>query len=35
MNVLFDTGELRITRGVPNDVRKVITDGEPIRELVL
>ncbi len=34
MNVLFDTGELRITRGVPNDVRKVITDGEPIRELV-
>ena len=34
MNVLFDTGELRIARGIPDDVRKVITDGEPIRELV-
>ena len=34
MHVLFDIGELRITRGVPNDVQKVITDGEPIQELV-
>ena len=34
MQVLFDIGELRITRGVPSDVQKVITDGEPIPELV-
>ncbi len=34
MNVLFDIGELRIARGIPNDARDVITDGEPIRELV-
>ncbi len=34
MNVLFDIGELRIARGIPNDAREVITDGEPIRELV-
>ena len=33
MNVLFDSGKLRVTRGVPNDVRNVITDGEPIQEL--
>lgn len=34
MNVLFDTGQLRITRGIPNDVSQAITDGQPIRELV-
>ena len=34
MHVLFDIGELRITRGIPGDVQKVITDGEPIQELV-
>ena len=34
MHVLFDIGGLRIARGIPEDVRKVITDGEPIRELV-
>jgi hypothetical protein len=34
MHTLFDVGELRIARGVPDDVNRVITDGEPIRELV-
>ena len=34
MNVLFNVGELRISRSVPNEVRKVITDGKPIPELV-
>ena len=34
MHVLFDVGELRITRGIPSDVQKVVTDGEPIQELV-
>ena len=34
MHTLFDIGELRITRGIPGDVQKVITDGEPIQELV-
>ena len=33
MDVLFDRGELRIARGIPNGVRKAIVDGEPIREL--
>jgi hypothetical protein len=34
MNVLFDIGQLRLVQGVPNDVQKVLTDGEPIAELV-
>jgi hypothetical protein len=34
MHALFDVGKLRLARGIPGDVRKVITDGEPIRELL-
>ena len=34
MHVLFDIGKLRITRGIRGDVQKVITDGEPIQELI-
>jgi len=34
MHVLFDVGELRISRGVPSGVQKVITGGAPIPELV-
>lgn len=34
MHVLFDTGQLRIARGVPSGVQKAITDGEPIKELI-
>jgi len=34
MHSLFDIGELRILRGVPSDVRKSMTDGDPITELV-
>lgn len=34
LHTLFDKGELRVARGVPNDVVKLISDGEPIRELV-
>ena len=33
MNALFDVGELRLVRGMPNDVLRVTTTGEPIREL--
>jgi hypothetical protein len=34
MHVLFDIGQLRLVRGVPSGVQKVITDGEPIQELI-
>jgi hypothetical protein len=34
MNTLFDVPELRITRGVPDDVLKLVTENEPIRALV-
>ncbi|MEX2185769.1 MAG: DUF1501 domain-containing protein [Pirellulales bacterium] len=34
MHALFDVGELRLARGVPGDVQKVITEEEPIRELL-
>lgn len=34
MHSLFDVGALRVARGIPNGVRKAITDGSPIRELV-
>jgi uncharacterized protein (DUF1501 family) len=30
MQFLFDTGEVRVARGVPDDVLRVITGGEPI-----
>ncbi len=33
MNVLFDTGEVRVSTKVPSDISKIITDGKPIREL--
>lgn len=34
MHSLFDVGQLRITRGIPRDVNRAITDGEPIAELI-
>ena len=34
MHTLFDVGELRLVRGMPTDVLRVTTTGEPIRELV-
>ena len=33
MHTLFDVGEVRVTRGVPDDVGRVITGGEPIQAL--
>jgi hypothetical protein len=33
MHTLFDIGQVRIQRGVPDDVLRVITGGEPIPEL--
>lgn len=34
MHTMFDVGELRVTRGIPTDINRIITEGEPIRELV-
>jgi uncharacterized protein (DUF1501 family) len=34
MNVLFDTGEVRIATDVPTGVAKLVSEGKPIRELV-
>jgi len=34
MHTLFDIGELRVLRGLPSDVAKVATEGEPILELM-
>ena len=34
MHVLFDVGELRTNGGLPGNLQKVITDGEPIDELL-
>lgn len=34
MHTLFDVGELRITRGVPTDLARTITEGEPIPGLL-
>jgi uncharacterized protein (DUF1501 family) len=34
MHTLFDVGEVRVRRGVPGDVARIITEGEPIRELM-
>jgi len=33
LHVLFDVGELRVARGVPAELQKLIEDGQPIREL--
>ncbi|OAI50938.1 hypothetical protein AYO44_17395 [Planctomycetaceae bacterium SCGC AG-212-F19] len=34
MHTLFDVGEVRVTRGVPDDVARLITDSDPIPALV-
>ena len=34
MHTLFDLGELRLQRGIPNDIARAITSGEPIPGLV-
>jgi uncharacterized protein (DUF1501 family) len=34
MNVLFDTGELRVTRAVPSNAVQAMTDGRPIPGLL-
>jgi hypothetical protein len=34
MQFLLNVGEVRVTRGVPDDVLRVVTSGEPIRGLV-
>ena len=34
MHTLFDVGELRLIRGIPGGAQKVITEGEPIGELL-
>jgi hypothetical protein len=33
MHTLFDVGEVRVARGVPDDVLRAVTGGEPIRGL--
>ena len=33
MRFLFDVGEVRVTRGMPDDVMRAVTGGEPIRGL--
>ena len=34
MHTLFDVGQVRVMTGVPREVERVITGGQPIRELV-
>jgi hypothetical protein len=34
MHTLFDIGELRLVRGVSGELSRVLTEGEPIRQLV-
>jgi len=34
MHSLFDIGELRVQRGLPSDILRVVTGGQPIAELV-
>lgn len=34
MHSLFDIPELRLVTGIPADVERVITGGQPIRELI-
>ena len=33
-HTLFNVGELRLVAGLPNDLAKLVTDGQPIRELI-
>ena len=33
MHTLFDVGELRVARGVPDDVLRIALEGDPIRQL--
>src|SRR5205085_882825 len=33
MNVLFDTGEVRVANDIPTGVARLVADGKPIREL--
>jgi len=33
MHSLFDVGKVRLLRGIPDDVSRFITEGEPIKEL--
>jgi len=33
-HTLFDVGQVRVQRGVPDDVMRVVTGGSPIRELI-
>ena len=34
MHTLFDIGEVRLMRGISGDLARVITESEPIRELL-
>jgi uncharacterized protein (DUF1501 family) len=34
MHTLFNTGEVRLMRGLGNDVTRFITEGDPIRQLM-
>jgi hypothetical protein len=34
MHTLFDVGEVRLLRGIKGDVSRVITEGEPVRQLM-
>jgi hypothetical protein len=34
MHKLFDTGTLRIVRGLPTNIARLVETAEPIRELV-
>ena len=34
MHTLFDIGKLRVVAGVPTDIARIITENQPIRELV-
>ena len=34
MNVLFDTGQVRLLSGIPEDVKKAVVDSKPIPQLV-
>ena len=34
MHTLFDVGTLRVARGLPADISRLVTDGKPISELV-
>jgi Protein of unknown function (DUF1501) len=34
LHTLFNVGELRLQRGLPTDLLRLVTDGQPIRELI-